>query len=160
LFEPFFTTKPPGQGTGLGLAMVYGIVRQHQGWVECTSTVGAGTTFSLFLPPSAAAPTVSDRPTSHDPLPGTETVLLVDDEALLRELARGVLEQAGYKVLTACDGLEALEVHRRHAQEIDLILLDQSMPRLSGPDTLRRLRQDGPPPRVLFSSGFATEDLG
>jgi CheY-like chemotaxis protein len=156
MFEPFFTTKEPGAGTGLGLALVHGIVRQHGGWVEVASDAGAGTRFDVYLPrtdqpsaaPAAAAPAVPG---------GTETVLVADDEPMLRQLAQTILEARGYRVLLAADGREAVDVYRREAGRIDLVVLDLTMPRLSGRDACRQLAALDPGVRVLLSSGFAAD---
>jgi PAS domain S-box-containing protein len=159
IFEPFFTTKPPGQGTGLGLAMVFGIVQQHKGWVECISEPGQGTDFEIYLPCSheAPVPTVPVAPSA--PARGTETILLVDDEAVIRNLGRTVLQRHGYRVLLAEDGVEAVAIYRREYRDIDLVILDLTMPRLSGRDTLRQLREFDPGVRVLYSSGYTSEQV-
>jgi PAS domain S-box-containing protein len=173
IFDPFFTTKGPDKGTGLGLAMVYGIVKQHQGWIEVASTVGTGTVFDIYLPtlPFGVAGDGTDREVAGPPAPVTvgqtdrpgqvrETVLVVDDEPVLCSLARTILEESGYRVLLAEDGLRALELYRRECGRIDLVLLDLVMPRLSGSDTFRRLVQVDPGVRVLFASGYSAEYLG
>ncbi len=176
LFEPFFTTKPIGQGTGLGLAMVDGIVRQHEGWVECDTTPGEGTTFHLFLPAvpaDAGLPAVKvmtrsnadfslDTPVSIDlpaPRPVGGRILLVDDEEMIRLLSRTVLESAGYHVREAGDGVEAVEAFAIHAADIDLVILDLVMPRLSGRDAARRLVALDPAVKILLSSGYSTDDV-
>ncbi len=160
IFEPFFTTKGPGQGTGLGLAMVFGIVTQHQGWIECASDTGHGTRFDIYLPRHLEG---AATPTSAAPAPapsgGTETLLLVDDEAMIRNLGRTILQRYGYRVLLAEDGQQALEVFQQERGRVDLVLLDLTMPRLSGHDTLRRLRQLDPGVRVLFASGYSAEHV-
>jgi CheY-like chemotaxis protein len=131
IFEPFFTTKEVGKGTGLGLATVYGIVKQHEGWIEVASEVGHGTTFSLYFPASEAvaggevqqaAPTAPVRG-------GKETILVVEDEAVLRQMARTILEDCGYRVMEAASGIEALKVWERHREAIDLVLTDMVMRR-------------------------------
>jgi len=160
IFEPFFTTKGPGQGTGLGLAMVFGIVTQHQGWIECHSDVGKGTRFDIFLPrhrEGAAAAIPAAAPTA--PTGGTETVMLVDDEAMIRNLGRTILQRYGYRVLLAEDGQQALDIYKQEAGRIDLVLLDLTMPRLSGRDTLRQLQQLDPNVRVMFASGYSAEHV-
>jgi CheY-like chemotaxis protein len=154
VFDPFFTTKAPGQGTGLGLAVVRGIVQQHRGWVECHSAVGQGTRFDVYLPRhtgTAGAPRSVDRP--HPEAAGRETVLVAEDEPLLRDLARRVLQLAGFRVLEAADGLEAVELYRRQGTAIDLVVLDLTMPRVSGREALRQLRQIDPSVAVLLASG-------
>ena len=159
IFDPFFTTKGPGKGTGLGLAMVFGIVQQHQGWVECQSELGHGTDFEIYLPRSMQAPAAAPTATAPAPAGGHETILLVDDEAVIRNLGRTVLQRHGYRVMLAEDGQEAVGVYRREHPGIDLVILDLTMPRLSGRDTLRQLRQFDPEVRVLFSSGYSAEQI-
>jgi two-component system cell cycle sensor histidine kinase/response regulator CckA len=160
IFDPFFTTKEPGKGTGLGLAMVFGIIKQHQGWIECQSEIGKGTDFDIYLPrfgdsiDKPAAPIAEKTPNG-----GSETVLLVDDEAVIRNLGRTILQRYGYKVLLAEDGLAALEVYQQHLGTIDLVILDLTMPRLSGRDALRRLLQIDPGVRVVYSSGYSAEQF-
>ena len=154
-FEPFFTTKGPGKGSGLGLAMVFGIVQQHHGWVECHTAVGRGTCLDVYLPrhDGEAEAAAAEAP----PAEGCETVLVVDDEPLLRDLARAILEAQGYKVLLAGDGVEAVETYRR--QRSDLLVLDLTMPRLSGREALRQLRAIDREVRVLFACGYTAEHL-
>ncbi len=158
IFEPFFTTKAKGQGTGLGLAMVFSIVKHHKGWVECQSEPGRGTTFELFLPHSHQQPAApAPRPAVAAARPGHETVLVVDDDAAVRQLARNVLTRAGYQVLAAADGEKAVHVYRLLHHQIALVILDSVMPRLSGRDTLEALARINPQVRVLFSTGYSTE---
>ena len=154
VFDPFFTTKPVGKGTGLGLSTAYGIVRDCGGWMECVSAPGLGSRFSVFLP---VAPT--EEPLAEEAMPvpktqGSETVLIVDDEPAIRKIAQQMLKLRGYSVLVAGDGQEALEVFRRHRDDIDLILLDQSMPHLSGQDVLREIRAETSATRVIIFTGF------
>ncbi len=150
VFEPFFTTKEVGGGSGLGLATVYGVVRQCGGHVAVASEPGRGTTFTLHFP-AVPAPTPPAGPAAG------RTVLLVEDEPAIRALARQVLEQQGHRVLEARDGLEALEVYERHAGPVDLLLTDLVMPHLSGPELARRLVARGAPLRLLFMSGYARD---
>jgi PAS domain S-box-containing protein len=158
IFEPFFTTKEPGKGTGLGLAMVFGIVQQHRGWIECHTELNRGTHFDIYLPRHRSE--AVDRPSSA-PLPtqlrGEETLLVVDDEKMVRDLARNVLREYGYQVLEAEDGLRALDIYQRAGQRIDLVILDLTMPHLSGRDTLRRLIQIDPGVRAILSSGYTAD---
>ncbi|MER3441645.1 MAG: hypothetical protein C4296_09785 [Gemmataceae bacterium] len=158
IFEPFFTTKEPGKGTGLGLAVVYGIVRQHRGWIECQSQPGQGTTFTIYLP-SAQHTTNRPAPATKPKAPqrGCETILVVDDEAMLRNLAQLILMQLGYRVLVAEDGYEALEIYGKHRDDIDLVILDLTMPKLSGRDTLQKLKELDQDARVLISSGYSSD---
>jgi hypothetical protein len=160
VFEPFFTTKPVGQGTGLGLATVYGIVKQVDGHISIASEPGRGTTVSILIPvtvQSPQAPGIS-APTEHGAKTGT--VLVVEDYGDLRELIEEILKHAGYRVLTARDGGEALELARSHQGEIDVLLTDVVMPRMLGPELAERLRTESPHLRVLYMSGHAQPVLG
>jgi CheY-like chemotaxis protein len=160
VFEPFFTTKPPGEGSGLGMAMMYGLTQQHGGFVELDSTLGRGTTVRVFMPLAR-----DDMPLADiAPLPvglrgGAERILLVEDEEGLRRVAQRALEKVGYQVLTASDGMEALETYRRHASEVDLIITDVVMPRMGGIALYRALRQEGHAVRFLFTSGYAAHEI-
>jgi two-component system, cell cycle sensor histidine kinase and response regulator CckA len=161
VFEPFFTTKPLGVGTGLGLAMVYGLCRQHRGQVTVTSSPGQGTQVMVMLPlvngaAEAAAPPAPARAQAG----GNEIILLVEDEASLLAIGRRVLERHGYRVLTASDGQAALELVRsRPGLEVDLLVTDVVMPRMGGPQLVDTLRREGFEPRVLFTSGYAARDI-
>src|SRR5579884_542331 len=160
IFEPFFTTKGPDKGTGLGLAMVFGIVQQHRGWIEYHSVPGQGTRFDIYLPRhcTAVAPSAMlDQ--NGKPRGGSETILLVDDEALVRNLGRTILEKFGYTVLLADDGQEALDIYRRDPGQIDLIILDLTMPRVSGRDALHQLLEINADVCVLIASGYSAEHL-
>ena len=154
VFEPFFTTKPVGKGSGLGLATVYGIVKQSGGYIDVESQPGQGSTFTIYLP-RVAAPTapVAETPIPA-PRPGRETVLLVEDEAAVRALARRALKQFGYHVLEASNGVEALTVARASADPIDLLLTDVVMPEMGGRELAQTLKQERPETRVLFTSGY------
>lgn len=154
VFEPFFTTKGLGRGTGLGLSTVYGIVRQHEGWVTVESAVGQGTTFHVYLPRAGNFPAEKPQPAEPErPRRGAETILFVDDEEMIRELGRQILESHGYSVLLASDGLEALDLYAAESRRIDLVVLDQTMPNLSGVEALARIREIDPGARVILSSG-------
>jgi PAS domain S-box-containing protein len=160
IFEPFFTTKGPGKGTGLGLAMVFGIIQQHQGWVECHSVPGRGTRFDIYLPRLyAPAPAEDSKSVADKPTGGHETILLVDDEPLVRNLGQTILEGFGYRVLLGNDGQDAIDIYQREHARIDLIILDLTMPRLSGRDALRRLLKINPHTRVLLASGYSAEHI-
>ena len=155
IFEPFFTTKPLGKGTGLGLATAYGVVKQHGGFIEVNSTPGAGTTFHLFFPAAVASEPAASNPPDTDPVRGgNETILLAEDHDGLRELVRESLQTLGYRVLTASDGQEALDLYHRHPGKIDLLVLDVVMPRLRGPDVYQQIRCLDPPIPVLFCTGY------
>jgi PAS domain S-box-containing protein len=155
IFEPFFTTKGSGKGTGLGLATVHGIVRQSGGRIEVASEPGHGSTFSLYLPCTERAVEPAREAAHAHVAPGTGTVLLVEDEAIVREPLRQILEQQGYRVLQAGDGEEALRVAARHAGPVDLLLTDVVMPVLGGPELAERLLDERPDVKVVFMSGYA-----
>jgi two-component system, cell cycle sensor histidine kinase and response regulator CckA len=163
VFEPFFTTKPTGAGTGLGLAMVYGIVKSHGGWVDCESEAGAGTRMAVYLPRAEQSEEQANQPETFAPpiarKAAGETVLLVDDEPSIRTLGAHILEKSGYRVLLAEDGIDAVEMFREIANQVALVILDLTMPRMSGADTFRRLREIKADVRVLFSSGYSAEHL-
>jgi len=156
IFEPFFTTKEVGKGTGLGLATVYGVVKQSGGFIWVESTPGEGTTFEIYLPP-ATEPLRAKEPQASVPAIrlGTETILVVEDEAGVRELACQFLAKSGYAVLQATDGIEAIEVAAKHAGIIHLLLTDMVMPRMGGISLAERLRTLRPNTKVLFMSGYA-----
>jgi two-component system, cell cycle sensor histidine kinase and response regulator CckA len=158
MFEPFFTTKEKGQGTGLGLSTVFGIVKQSHGHIAVDSRPGMGTTFRIYLPRTQAKRTDEtvriERPTM---LRGSETVLVVEDEEMVRQLASHVLRRNGYVVLEAGNAGEALLICEKHEGEIDLLLSDVVMPRVSGADLARRLVRLRPAMKVLFMSGYSEE---
>ncbi|MFN4260857.1 MAG: PAS domain S-box protein [Gemmataceae bacterium] len=159
IFEPFFTTKEPGKGNGLGLAMVFGIIRQHEGWIECHSVVGQGTTFDIFLPRLLGpAPRRAPQPAPITVEGGRETILLADDEELVSKLGRAILERYGYQVLVAHDGAEAVSTFSQRPNDIDLVILDLSMPKLGGPDALRQLRAIKPTIPVIISTAYTTDE--
>jgi PAS domain S-box-containing protein len=156
IFEPFFTTKGPGKGTGLGLAVVFGIVEHHSGFIDVRSTPGGGTSFAIFLPvPENALEDLQEANTGSQEMPGgTETILLVEDEETLRELVKASLVSKGYTVLTAGDGMEGLEIYQSRQEEIAIVLCDVGLPLLSGPDMFTRIREINPEAKVILASGF------
>jgi two-component system cell cycle sensor histidine kinase/response regulator CckA len=160
-FEPFFTTKPVGKGTGLGLAMCEGIVRQAGGHITFDSGPGRGSTFRVFLPSAADEPSAPiTRAPAGSPARGRETLLIVEDESLILRMARRVLGGLGYTVLTASDGQEALELLARHPGDIHLLITDVVMPRMSGRELAARVTALRPEIRVLYSSGYAADEMG
>jgi len=162
MFEPFFTTKEPGKGTGLGLATVYGIVKQHKGWIVVESHVNKGSTFAIFLPSAdkpaeaalaAQAPSAFEAPAMSL---GDETILVVEDEPALRELVINILELCGYRIHQARTGVEALRVWEKHKDEIDLLLTDMVMPDgMSGRQLAERLQAEDPALKVIYTSGYS-----
>jgi two-component system cell cycle sensor histidine kinase/response regulator CckA len=158
LFEPFFTTKERGKGTGLGLATVYGIVKQSGGYIWVYSELGHGTTFKVYLPVGEEAPQVAHPVEPPARLPGgSETILLVEDEPSVRQLARVLLERAGYRVIPAANAQEAVERFESTEAEIDLVITDVVMPGASGPALLRYLWERRPSLKVVFMSGYADD---
>ena len=153
IFEPFFTTKPVGQGNGLGLAQVHGIVAQHGGDVVVRSQPGQGSTFRLELPRQEGV--TDEAGTSRMGPRGTETILVAEDERLLRTIVSRILEGAGYRVLLASDGAEAVELFRRNLDAIDLALLDAVMPKRSGWECYEAIRALSDSIPVVFTTGYA-----
>jgi two-component system cell cycle sensor histidine kinase/response regulator CckA len=156
VFEPFFSTKQRGQGTGLGLASSYGIVRNHGGFITVDSIKDLGTTFTLFLPASHEQ-AVEDHPAPQQVFSGEGTVLLVDDEDMMLAVGQKMLDKLGYRVLTANSGQKAIDVFNRHRGQVKLVILDMIMPGLSGSDTFDRLKEIDPSVKVLLSSGYSIE---
>jgi two-component system cell cycle sensor histidine kinase/response regulator CckA len=156
IFDPFFTTKEMGRGTGLGLAMVYGIIKGHDGMIRVYSEPGRGTTFHIYLPASERE-VVKAESVAEKILKGTETILLVDDEKTVLSVSRELLKFLGYKVYAAGDGQEAIAVFKEKRGEIDLVILDMIMPGISGGETFDRLREIDPAIRVLLASGYSIE---
>ena len=157
IFEPFYTTKGVGKGTGLGLAMVYGIVKSHGGHIQCFSQPGKGTTFSVYFP------VIEDRITIEGPVEekilvgGKETILLVDDEKPIQELGERILLRSGYTVLKASDGESALEIYRRGDERIDLVILDLIMPGMGGKKCLEKILEINPKAKVVIASGYSPD---
>jgi CheY-like chemotaxis protein len=159
IFEPFFTTKGAGKGTGFGLSIVYDIIKDHDGYIDVTSTLGAGTTFTVYLPLSLAA-REHDAPAPEDDQPGgRETILLAENDDDPRKSARTVLEEFGYIVLTAKDGEDALRIYREHKDVIRLVITDMLMTKMNGWELYKGIIKIHPGAKVLFTSGYAQELL-
>lgn len=161
IFEPFFTTKELGKGTGLGLSTVYGIVKQSGGNIWVYSEVGKGTTFKIYLPRVDDGVQAYNRPAdrSEQLLGGTETILLVEDEDMLRKLAHQTLSMHGYTVLEAANGDAAVSIAKQYADAIHLLLTDVIMPGMSGKEVAHRVGQARPGTRVLFMSGYTDDAI-
>jgi PAS domain S-box-containing protein len=158
IFEPFFTTKPLGEGTGLGLSVVYGIVRQHGGFISLYSEPGKGTTLKVYFPVTERMvheETIQDKPVTG----GNETILIAEDEESLKEVASTILGHFGYKTILASDGVEAIEVFKDHRDEIDLLLLDVVMPRLGGWETYEKIKAIEPAVPALFVTGYSLNGI-
>ncbi len=155
IFEPFFTTKETGEGTGLGLAMVYGLVKQHGGYITCYSEPGEGTTFKIYFPAVEMEMNPDVAKTGIMPAFGTETILLVDDEESIRALGKRILEKSGYTVITAADGREALNVYESEKDKISLVILDLMMPVMGGKQCLEEILKIEPQVKIIIASGFA-----
>ncbi|MFC1488512.1 PAS domain S-box protein, partial [Thermodesulfobacteriota bacterium] len=154
IFDPFFTTKAMGRGTGLGLASAYGIIKNHNGFIDVYSEKGEGTTFNIYLPASEKE-AVKEKEIDEKLIRGTETVLLVDDEDMIIEVGQGVIEKLGYNVLTAKSGKEAIGIYKKNQGMIGLVVLDMIMPEMGGGETYDRLKEINPDIKVLLSSGYS-----
>jgi PAS domain S-box-containing protein len=156
IFDPFFTTKDTGQGTGLGLSVVYGVVQSHHGFIDVESQPGYGTTFSIYLPCSTTQKVEQDQKVTHEKngVRGTETILIVEDEIYLLDIIQSTLESYGYHVHIAQDGEEAIEIYTRYKNEIALVLSDIGLPKISGIEVLKKLKQINPQVKVILASGF------
>lgn len=160
IFEPFFTTKEKGKGTGLGLAMVYGVVKTHQGFIDVESEMRKGTTFHLYfpIPTPDSKPLVVEEEAAKETTGGSETILLAEDEPALFELVKALLEERGYTVLGAHDGVEALEEFKKHASEINLVLIDIGLPKLSGWEAFLKMREIRPTVAAVVATGYVDPD--
>lgn len=156
IFDPFFTTKGMSEGTGLGLASVYGIIKAHGGYIDVESEMGYGTTFEIYLPASEKKETKKKEPATKI-IKGEGTILLVDDEDMVVDTSREILETLGYKVLAAGGGKEALEIYKKNRDRIDMVLLDMIMPDVGGGETYDRMKEINPDIKVLLSSGYSIE---
>ena len=157
IFEPFYTTKAVGEGTGLGLAMVHGIAKQHEGHIGCYSEPGHGSTFKIYFPALVGEEELKETSATVMPRGGSETILLVDDEDLIRDLGIRILTKAGYTVIEASDGEAALGIYQRRRDEISLILLDLIMPKMGGSQCLEALLRLNPAIKVVIASGYVPD---
>jgi CheY-like chemotaxis protein len=154
IFDPFFTTKEMGRGTGLGLASVYGIVKNHEGFINVWSQVNKGTRFEIYLPATKKTAAAKEKP--HETLyKGKETVLLVDDEGMILDVGERMLSKLGYDVFTASNGADALEIYQKNKDVIDVTILDMVMPKMNGGDIYDRIKLVNPKAKVLLSSGYS-----
>jgi CheY-like chemotaxis protein len=161
IFEPFFTTKGPGKGTGLGLATVYGIVRQTGGGISVESEPGKGSTFRIYFPMVTGPVDYTKTPSAPvEKADNFETILVVEDEEIVRDLVCAVLEEQGYHVLCAADGLEALEMAEKFVGTIHLLVTDVIMPHMNGPELAAQLSRIRPAMKVLYVSGYSDNDIG
>ena len=159
IFEPFFTTKEVGKGTGLGLSIVYGIVKQHNGYITCYSEPGKGTAFKIYLPAIDRKVSSTEDSVSFPSSGGTETILLAEDDAVVRALMKEVLEQSGYTVIEAADGEDAIGVFARNRDRVRLLILDVIMPKKNGKEAYEEIRKNCPDVKVIFSSGYTADIL-
>jgi len=164
IFEPFFTTKDKGQGTGLGLSVVYGIVKNHDGLIDVESKPMAGTSFRLYFPAQSSDATLKEPIAKIDPRPTmasntSATVLIVEDEEKMLHALGKILVEQGYKVLKASDGEMAVETYQRHQDTIDVVLLDMGLPKMSGRDVLFRMKNRNPDVKVIIASGHFEDEL-
>jgi CheY-like chemotaxis protein len=158
IYEPFFTTKEEGQGTGMGLATAYGIIKNHGGEIEVSSHGGSGTTFTVFLPLSRkeAGEPINEED-GESPIVGSGHVLVVDDEEIVRNVAADMLTELGYRVTVLPDGREAIERYRTHAGDIDVVILDLIMPNMGGRECFRQLKAINPNVKALLSTGYGMD---
>jgi two-component system cell cycle sensor histidine kinase/response regulator CckA len=159
IFEPFFTTKPVGEGTGLGLAQAYGIIKQHDGYIDAHSEIGEGTIFHIYLPAQQPVYEQSDHPELPEDARGAgETLLLVEDDYSTREAMKTLLEDLGYLVFVAADGQEALDIYETKASQIDLVVSDMVMPIMGGVTLYQNLTQRWPEIKMLFITGHPEKE--
>jgi CheY-like chemotaxis protein len=157
IFEPFFTTKELGKGTGLGLATVYGIVKQHGGYIFAKSEQGKGTTFRVYLPATSGDHERRESASQDKPLRGTETILLAEDHDGLRDTAREMLQSLGYHIIAGSNGSMAVELFKANSDHIDLMVMDVVMPSLSGPEAYLQMSALRPGIPVIFTTGYTSE---
>ncbi len=158
IFDPFFTTKEKDQGTGLGLAMTYSILEQHNGFIEVVSKLDAGSVFSIFLPEYISERIIEREEIKIPVRKGSGTILIIDDDPLVRATTSRMLEELGYKVLKAMDGTEGIEIYLNRYTEIKAVILDMVMPRKSGYDVYFELKEINPEAKILLSSGLKTDE--
>lgn len=158
IFEPFFTTKEMGRGTGLGLSSAYGIITNHGGFIHVYSEVGCGSTFSIYLPATEEKFPAAKPPVEQEAPKGKETILLVDDEEMIREMGEKLLESLGYKVIVTRSGKEAVKMYKKHHDKIAMIILDMIMSGMGGREIYRQLKEINPEVKVLLSSGYSLDD--
>jgi CheY-like chemotaxis protein len=154
IFDPFFTTKEMGRGTGLGLASAYGIIKNHNGIINVYSRKGQGTTFSIYLPVTEKKP-IEEIDLDKEVLKGSETILLVDDEAIIIDVSKRMLEKLGYRIVIARSGSEAIEIYKNNRTKIDIVILDMVMPGTGGGEAYDKLKEIAPAIKVLLSSGYS-----
>jgi len=159
VFEPFFTTKPAGKGTGLGLAVVYGVVKTHRGFMDVESELGKGTTFVVYLPASTVERRKKEDRKVEEVKGGSETILVVEDEEAIRLLLTELFRSKGYNVLEAHDGMEGLEMYKAHLHEIGAVITDMGLPKLSGQDLFAKIMEINPSARVILASGYLEPHL-
>jgi len=159
LFEPFFTTKERGKGTGLGLSSIYGIVKQSEGHIWVYSEPGEGTTFKIYLPREQAAPDATADAKKHNGVKEAETILLVEDDEVVRGVVARVLRRSGFTVIQANDGREAIALYKVDGFAIDLIITDLVMPHMGGTELAAAIRSINPRARILFTSGYTQDKV-
>jgi two-component system cell cycle sensor histidine kinase/response regulator CckA len=159
IFEPFFTTKEVGKGTGLGLSMAYGTIKQHAGFIDVRSETGRGSTFKIYLPLIESDACPAGEETSNALARGTETILLVEDDELVRTVTKAIIELLGYKVLEASNGKDAIALYRENNETVSLVITDVVMPGLSGMDTYNEIKKIKQNAKILFISGYTAEFL-
>ncbi len=159
IFEPFFTTKEAGKGTGLGLAMVYGIVSQHNGFINVYSEVNHGTIFRVYLPTVSTPSETVAKPEADELFSGSGTILLVEDEAIVRDLVVALLEPEGYTVVQAINGLEAIRLFEDREGKVDLVISDIVMPEMGGKQLFEVLRQRDPTLKFILMTGYSTDPI-
>jgi CheY-like chemotaxis protein len=160
IFEPFFTTKEKGKGTGLGLAMAFKIIQDYQGWMDVSSKVGQGTVFHIYLPANPGATVSSVKKITGIPehlLAKNETVLLADDEEVVRSVGKSFLERLGYLVHVACDGEEAVKLYQENLKTIDVLMLDMTMPKMTGVQMIQKILEVNPKAKIVIASGYTAE---